>query len=190
MRPDFSILICSLESRAERLSKLVDFIVSSKYSGSTIEVLTEIDDGDVAVSDKRNKLLLRSNGEYVAFVDDDDTVSADYVSRILKAIEQKPDCVGIEGTIPIDGKEFLFSHSIEYAGWYSSGSVYYRTPNHLNPVRADIARSVRFKTGMRFGEDADYSRRLYSRLRSEVFLPGPIYFYNPSVPLVVGGPSK
>lgn len=187
MMPDFSILICSLESRSDRLVKLVDFLHSSKYSGGTIEVLTEIDDGTVAVSDKRNKLLLRAQGRYIAFVDDDDHVSGDYASKILEAICSGPDCVGIEGTVPIDGKEYLFSHSIDYAGWYSSGSVYYRTPNHLNPVKLDIARSVRFKAGMRFGEDADYSRRLRPRLRSEVFIHGPIYFYNPSRSLHSGG---
>jgi len=71
-------------------------------------------------------------------------------------------------------------HSIRYDRWYSEGTgddeVFYRPPNHLNPVQRDLARAARFPDRSH-GEDHEYSMRLRPLLRSERFLEGPIYFY-------------
>jgi len=40
----------------------------------------------MTIGAKRNQLLHRAKGDYVAFVDDDDLVSSDYVNKVLSAV--------------------------------------------------------------------------------------------------------
>jgi len=148
-----------------------------------VEVLTELDDGTRSIGWKRNALLDRASGEYVCFVDDDDIVSSDYVERILKATQSKPDCVGMHLLHFRDAvlKGFTY-HSVKYASWYeevdrSTGYLrFYRCPNHLNPVRREHALKCRFPD-CSFGEDRVYSMKLRKCLVTEEYVVEPIYFY-------------
>jgi len=179
-----SILICHLAGRAAELVELLDVLQPqvSAY-GDAVEIIIETDIGQATIGAKRNRLLDKAQGEYVAFVDDDDLVSEDYVERILAALEHRPACVGIEGVYTQGrqrGRPRRFVHSIRYDRWYSEGTgdaeVFYRPPNHLNPVARDLAATVRF-ADRSHGEDHDYSMRLRPLLQSEQFVEGPMYFY-------------
>jgi hypothetical protein len=72
-------------------------------------------------------------------------------------------------------------HSLRYVGWangqeWRHGHVYERTPNHLNPTKAEIVRRVPY-AGINFGEDRDYAERLRPMLKTEVFIDAPLYVY-------------
>jgi len=175
-----SILICHLKERKEQLSRLLKNL-DSQTAGRPIEIIVEVDNrGEHSVGEKRNILLRKAKGEYVSFIDDDDDVSETYVAKILEAIERShPDCIGITGKMFVACKgSALFKHSIVYAGWYESDGVYYRTPNHLNPVRRELALQVMFNDNMSIGEDRDYSERLIDLIETEEKLDEVIYFYD------------
>ena len=181
-----SILICTINGREEIFNKLYESIQAqlTEDKRNLVEIISLCDNKEITIGAKRNKLLTMARGEYVAFVDDDDTVSDDYVSKILDAIdngeEPNPDCIGMEGIILWEGSNRLFCHSINFQGWYTGpDAVFYRTPNHLNPVKRRIALQVRFKN-ISGGEDQDYSKRLRNFLRTENYIEDPIYFYVPS----------
>lgn len=126
---------------------------------------------------KRNHLLNCARGEYIVMVDDDDLVSPDYVAKILAATETKPDCIGISGKISFNGREERQWHiSKEFKSWYEHLGIYYRTPNHISPVRRELALQVMFPP-IHFGEDAEYSRNLLPLLKTEVIIPGNLYYY-------------
>jgi glycosyltransferase involved in cell wall biosynthesis len=168
-----------MPQRKEKLDLLVDKL-KEQGGAMQVEVLTECDSGEMCVGAKRNRLLERAQGEYVCFVDDDDDVTDDYVDKILEAIKSKPSCVGISGRIFYQGEWRLFHHSIEYGGWYTgTDGDFYRTPNHLNPVRREIALDAMFDESKGFGEDHDYSLRLRPLLETEIIIEEPIYIYNP-----------
>jgi glycosyltransferase involved in cell wall biosynthesis len=172
----FSILICTLDKRQTHLERLMKIL--QPQITEEVEVLTEKDNGEILIGAKRNKLLERASGSYVAFIDDDDRVDAQYVSKILSAIETEPDCVGIEGIMKTDGRNACkFIHSLRYREWFEKSGVYFRNPNHLNPVKREIALSVKFPE-LNHGEDHDYSKRLLEHLTKEVYINGPIYFYD------------
>jgi len=177
--PQLSILICHLISRAEQLAALRAKLDSQ--NDGRVEILVAGDNGEITVGAKRNDLLFRAAGDYVAFVDDDDDVSDDYIPAILKAVETKPDCAGIEGILKSNLGNAIFRHSIQFQGWYTGEDGFYRTPNHLNPVRRAIAQSIGFPA-QSFGEDQLYSDALRRRLRTEVYIDHPIYFYNKEYP--------
>jgi glycosyltransferase involved in cell wall biosynthesis len=172
-----SILICTLEDRRLKLERLLSELLP-QCEKKEVEVRIECDAGGMTVGEKRNKLLREASGEYITFVDDDDEVVEDYVDKILAELVYKPDCVGIVGVIlQPNKKKALFSHSIEYAGWYDDGRMYYRTPNHLNPVKREIALRVGFEN-KDFGEDMLYSNGIRPQLQTERYIEDPIYIYH------------
>lgn len=174
----FSILICSLFKRKGSLQRLLTIIDQQIKDRDDVECLTNTDDGLKPVGTKRNELLESATGDYIAFVDDDDIVSDDYVNKIVEAISVNPDVVGIEGIITENGQNpRKFIHSLQYKEWFEKDGIYYRNPNHLSPVRRDLALQARFPRDKYFGEDKDYSLRLLKYLKTEVYIPGPIYYY-------------
>jgi glycosyltransferase involved in cell wall biosynthesis len=175
MNKKLSILICSLSSRADKLQRLMT-VLEPQLNEHT-ELLIKTDNGEIPIGKKRNILLDESTGDYVAFVDDDDLVSDDYVRKILDAIQTNPDCCGMQGVITFQGRNpRMFIHSLKYKEWFEKNNVYYRCPNHLNPVKRSIALQVKFPE-TNFGEDRDFSTRLYPLLKEERFISGVIYHY-------------
>ena len=178
---DLSILICSIVERSSSLDRLL--ICLKPQLSDNVECLTEIDNKEKPIGAKRNNLIMRACGEYISFIDDDDLVSEDYIAKILNAIQSKPDCVGIEGIITFDGEHpRKFIHSIKCDSWHEKDNVYYRYPNHLNPIKRSIAREIAFPL-INFGEDKQYSDAIRPLLKTEVFIDGPIYHYLYSKPL-------
>lgn len=181
-----SILICSIKGRERLLRNLVN--VLGNQATDDIEILVEVDNKEISIGAKRNILLRKARGDYVVFIDDDDLVSDDYTSKILKAIETSPDCCAIEGEIDHmkrirEGRRFhrhrctqKFIHSIQYEKWFERDGIYYRCPNHLNPIKRKLVGQIMFPE-MNQGEDKDFSLRILSLLKTEVFIKGIIYYY-------------
>ena len=148
-----------------------------KQKTDEVEILVNSDNGKKKIGTKRNELLDQAQGDYVAFIDDDDFVSNDYVKLILEAIEKEPDCVGFKGKLTRDGQSAgIFIHSLKYKKWFQKGNQYYRCPNHLNPIKREFALKVKFPNSS-WGEDRDYSIGLRKYLEKEVFIDKILYFY-------------
>lgn len=176
-QPTLSILICTLDERKEQFEKLCEHLMKISHS-LPVEIIALGDNREKTVGTKRNILLEASKGEYIAFIDDDDGVSPCYCTEILKAVQTHPDCVGIEGLISSPGvKPAKFIHSVHYKTWSESNGVYYRSPNHLNPVKRQLANETRFPE-KNFGEDQEYSIQLRPKLKTEVYIPIQLYYYD------------
>lgn len=170
-----SILIPTLLSRDYLFHELLQSLQAQKTD--EVEICSHCDDGTLSIGEKRNDLLKMAMGDYIAFIDDDDAVAPDYVDSILKAIKDNPDVVGMEGVMTTDGHTPLkFIHSLEYKTWYEENGVFYRNPNHLNPVKRELALKAMFPEWSH-GEDKEYSMRLLPHLNKEVRIVGPIYYY-------------
>lgn len=173
-----SILICSLNvrKRQDSLQSLLNCL--EKQKTPEVEVLVEKDLGKMSIGHKRNILLKRATGDYISFVDDDDMVSYDYVEQILNATQSSPDCCGIWGILVFQSKNTRrkFVHSIQYNTWFEKDGIYYRCPNHLSPVKRELALQTSFHS-ISMGEDKDYSLRLYPLLKTEVMIEPTLYYY-------------
>lgn len=189
MEPTLSILIATMPSRCEPFSKLYREVarqvsVFADDLGGGIKHLTKIQivvDNSMQynIGVKRNKLLQQAKGEYIVFIDDDDHISPDYLRLILEACKSGSDCIGINGFITTNGhdkrKWFI---SKEYGRWFTGADgTYYRTPNHISPVKRELALKAGFPE-IAFGEDAEYSRRLLPLLKTETIITEPIYHYD------------
>ena len=76
-------------------------------------------------------------------------------------------------------QKMLFKHANKYGGHYRDGfGVQYRPTNHLNPVRTELAKQVRFPE-KDFGEDSDYCDKLYESglLKNEVIIEDKIMYH-------------
>lgn len=150
-----------------------------------IEILTDDREQPISVGAKRNSLLERATGEYVAFFDSDDDCCNNYIDLLLKAIESKPDCVSLKGIITIDGgKPEIFEHTLKYKAWKTNegakeGEVKYeRYPNHLNLIKSSIAKQFKFPE-KNFGEDKSWSDLVYQSglLKTEAYVDDILYYY-------------
>jgi hypothetical protein len=185
-----SILICTLPQRRLMMERLLRDLRTQierdlgldvhARSRRSVEILVDDREG-ISVGQKRQDLLESARGHYVAFVDDDDGVARDYVIRLVSALEDSQlsaDCASLVGVITENGgKPATFKHSIKYDGWYTKDGFHYRTPNHLNAVRRDLALQIGF-VSKNVGEDHDFSQRLRPLLQREVSTGDkPLYMY-------------
>ena len=178
MSKRLSILTVTMDGRQAVFQNLAR-VLRAQSSGD-VEMLANSDNGIKSIGQKRNELLQAAKGDYVVFVDDDDMVSPFYTYGILEALKSNPDCCGIEGIITlrnIGPKKFI--HSVQYQDWYEKDDIYYRCPNHLNPIKREIALDTMF-INKSWQEDKDFSEALKGKLKTEVYIKGPIYFYYPS----------
>lgn len=179
-----SVLICSLPSRRPSLERLLDYLWTQTNNfvaddGRTVEILVDDREG-ITIGEKRQALLERARGHFIAHIDDDDFIAHDYVDRVVGALCANPtaDCASLVGVMTTSG-EFSqrFEHSVVHAEWGEKDGVLVRNPNHLNAVRRDLALQVGFVSG-NHGEDHDFSMRLKPLLKSEASTgDAPLYFY-------------
>lgn len=178
-----SILIPTIQERESMLYKLLrELRQQIDESGHKDEIEIIIKKGSKSIGYKRNELLSDSKGEYVCFVDDDDFVSSIYIKELLSAIEKQPDCVSLRGVITWDGQNpELFEHSIKYSMYATTTNPikYERYPNHLNAIKASIAKRFKFPE-INHGEDTDWATQINESglLKNEIFIDKVLYHYN------------
>lgn len=178
-----SILIATMPIRKKTLENgilrsLIAQLWKHELNSVPIEVI--LDDSLLYnIGVKRNKLLQKAKGGYVVYIDDDDHISDNYVSLILQACKSEADCIGINGTITTNGHDLRkWFISKEYGKWFTGpDGTYYRTPNHISPVKRELALKTGFPE-IAFAEDAEYSRRLLPLLKTETIITQPIYHYD------------
>lgn len=180
--PLLSILVCTIPSRAGYLARLLSGLAPQIAPGA--ELLIASDAGEVSIGAKRQRLLEQARGEFVVFIDDDDTVADNYVARLLGAIRAHPDvdCVTFRSQRYCDGAyeaECIYSlanRTNDGCEERDGVRTYIRFPYHVTPVRRELALQVGFEE-LDHREDTDFAERLRPRLRSEVHLDDPLYTY-------------
>jgi glycosyltransferase involved in cell wall biosynthesis len=176
---DLSILILTLPTRIESYSNLIKNLNKQIIENNLInqvQILSLCDTKEISVGEKRNILLQKSVGRYVCFIDDDDLISDDYVIKIINATHFDTDVITFCGDYIENGVTTPFSISLRHRGNYNHPNIFYRLPNHLCPVKREIALQCHF-THKNFGEDSDYANMINNHLRNEYHLIDKLYFY-------------
>lgn len=179
---DFSILIPTMYSRASVFEKIYKEIHRqiTELTNVKIEVLYEIDNGEMTIGKKRNLLVSRANSKYLCFIDDDDIISPVFLKTFLPMLEDDYDCASFVGAYYNNGKFMkLFYHSIDNKKWYESNNCYLRPPSHLNMIKTEIVKQVSYKN-IRYREDYEFSMSIIESqlVKKEYKIPFiPIYHY-------------
>ena len=180
MTPKLSILIPTVPGREEFMDRIMRHVTDQAAYWPEIEICWSIGQRSVSIGMRRNELLQRAAGEYLCFIDDDDRIANNYIELVMAGITTNPDCCSLNGIITTDGKDPKpFKHSIDYDSMYERDGVYYRPPNHLNTVRASIAKQMVFPDWQR-SEDSNYCFQLQASglLKVEYKIEPPLYFYD------------
>ena len=184
----WSILICTLENRANFLTRLLDALVpqlgSSVQGGSgnykvitseNVQICILSDNKQMSVGEKRNKLIEASDGDYVSFIDDDDMVSPEYVQSVLRALKQQPDVVTFWAFRYHNGnKDRRVDYDIKYQQDLNPPQKYERLPNHLCVWKKSL--TLPYKE-ISYGEDADWAQRMKGRALTQVKIDKILYHY-------------
>ena len=182
---DISILIPTLYERRSLFDKAYDEITRqvSECPEIKVEVLYEVDNRELTLGAKRNRLVDRCTGKYHCFIDDDDIIAPYYLRTFVPMITSGVDydCAAFLGAHYDKGKfTKLFYHSLDFHSWFERPEAYYRTVSPMNLIRTSIVRQVRY-ADIRNTEDHEFSKRLHESglLKTEFKIDKtrPLYHY-------------
>lgn len=174
-----SILIPTLPLRIDSYTSLIKNIseqIKKNNLEDKVQILTFLDTKELSVGEKRNILLRSSVGKYVCFIDDDDIISEDYLQEIFNGISHDVDCITFLGEYVEQGFKKDFVISTMNRDNYNEPNCFYRLPNHLCPVKREIALSCLF-SNKNYGEDSDYASKINKYIKNEYHIRKKLYFY-------------
>ena len=179
-----SVLILSIPSRLEKcLIPTYNRLLNQIGNETCVEVLTLVDNKSMSIGEKRQALIQSSRGKWIAFLDDDDAVSEDYIATLIETLRTKPsDVITFEQHCSVNGKEFKvdFRMGNPHEGLKNNpdGSLgdIKRPPYHMCVWAAKIAKNIPFRA-VSYGEDIDWCSRMYPFVRSETHLDKVLHYY-------------
>jgi len=187
----FSILMLSIPERIASMTAAVKHLqeqADALGQGKAVEILVLLDNRSKSISEKRNDLLQMARGKYIAFLDDDDAVSKDYMSAILKAIDENDvDCISFNQWCSINGEPM----DVEFGIGNPHGQLWRdedgflgdikRPPYHMCLWRNTIAKSEEFNpvygANGQSSEDIDWLMRLYPKIQTEHHIEDALHGY-------------
>lgn len=164
MKNNLAILIPTTPDRHKLLDRLLKQIEPQIRGRHNVEVLINETAphklGGPTTGAKRNTLLDRARemgATHVAGIDSDDLISDRYFDVVMPGVYGDYDCCELWGQYYENGKQFNpFHHSIVHDHWWQDDRFYYRNPNHLNVIKLDLLKNIRFQDKT-IGEDGHFS---------------------------------
>lgn len=177
-----SILTPAVPSRLPRIEKLVREI-EIQIGSAPVEHLVLLDNKRRTVGEKRDALLRAARGQYVAYVDDDDWVHADYVKELLASISAHPgvDVITFQQHVTYNKSEGIVEFKLGNPNEaFVPGGITKRNAWHICAWRRALALQSGFPAS-NYGEDWAFAAPLCAvqNLR-EVHLPKILHYYHHS----------
>lgn len=172
----FSILIAAIPSRISLLTELLEKLELQRKPD--VEILVLMDNRKRSVGQKRTDLLNIANGEYIAFVDDDDTVSPDYIGTIITTLNNNPGVDVMTFTqitsFP-DGRKQTCKYSVNFE-YKSTDTEWKGIPAHTMVWRKDLVKNISFPH-IDCTEDVAWCKLASAQVTTEVSINKVLYFY-------------
>ena len=134
-----------------------------KFGNDNIKIV-HLKENSGGASKPRNIGLDLAVGEYIAFIDSDDLVTDDYILKIMKKIEKKPDIIFLSWC----SKEQEFIMQIKPPRW--NCAVWCRV------YKRDIIGNIRFDENLRIAEDWKFNEMI--KYKTSLCVKDIIYYYN------------
>jgi glycosyltransferase involved in cell wall biosynthesis len=164
-----SILTPTIPGREKQLQALqtrIEEQSSALKSSGQVEHLILSDNRKRSIGEKRQALVDIANGEYIAFCDDDDDVSDDYVLEILKAIETRADVITFNQKAIYNGLQSEVHFGIRNQdGQFNPGGITLRGPWHICAWNRQKVKGCVFGFS-NYGEDLVWSHQARKRIKT------------------------
>lgn len=197
-----SICICTLPERKKifdgLFSKLKNQILNTFLLPNNYEILYDATErGLITIGAKRNKLRNYAKGKYICFIDDDDTISGNYIDLITEAMMYNADIITFGIDNYFNGRyqsttfinRFLDEQNKETTNFLTTENIGLR-PNHifyhagsqyhLTPVKMEISLQIPFIDANN-NEDHEYSEGIKRFLQSEFHIGHVLYLIKQNV---------
>jgi hypothetical protein len=140
------------------------------------------DNLELPYGDKTGVLMRASRAQYVSCIDDDDLPGPGYLAWIWSALAGRPDFVGYPVRWTRDGQEQIpVSHSLRHGCWGAAGDgQLIRDLSEKNPIRRELALLGPWSGGYEAERRWAEAVRATGRVRTEVWVPEPLYWYRES----------
>ena len=175
-----SILILSIHKRKEFLDRIIselNYQIQNNKLENQVEVLTEIDNGELSIGIKRNSLKNKAIGEYICYIDDDDLVPEYYLKEIFAVINKGYDLINFFVEQKVDGvfkKIICPNTSIDYLE--VKDIFFWCNMLHLCPHKKQLAQSISFPN-INSWEDLAYSKELKKICKNNFRIEKTMYYY-------------
>ena len=183
-----------LESIINQDYKNVEIIVVDNGSqDSTINIVNDLQKKDTrikqylckekGVSNARNFGIQKASGDYIMFVDADDTIDKDMVTLMLKnAMDKKCDIVKCSFKIIQNEREENFClkegiYTINKKFWQKFFSTYNYNQVWGQLINSKICKQIKFDSNLFMAEDYLFNYYLYKKQKEIYVMESPLYNY-------------
>ena len=183
-KKDILWIICILtiperEEKLNRLLKLLEQYCPYLYKNRLLVTINH-DNKVKSIGKKRQECLDSCTAKYISFVDDDDIISESYLRKLLLIMDTYDyDGIGFCGMFYYKNEpSLLFCHSAANLDSFRDNIKQNRPLNHLNPIKADIAKQIGFPD-ISDGEDSNFWERLAKSnlLKTHTYIEEIMYHY-------------
>tara|TARA_R110000868_G_scaffold278865_1_gene538952 strand:+ start:859 stop:1440 length:582 start_codon:yes stop_codon:yes gene_type:complete len=178
--PILSILTPTIRGRESQVTALQEKIASqigTQYGVPMVEHLTLSDNRARSIGAKRQALLDIARGKYIAFCDDDDDVSNDYVARLLEAAESNADAITFRQRAIYNGIESEVHFGIKHRdGAFNPGGVTIRAPWHVCAWKREVVAGCLFGES-NYGEDLEWCLQARKRAKTATHIDAVLHTY-------------
>lgn len=171
----WQILIPTIPHRHDRLCELLEVFDNQMQPG--VSVLVYRDNLEASLPAKFQALMDATTADYVSYIADDDSVSPDFIPRVLTAMSSRPDQVGFKVRYTEAGVlQLPVYHWLRCGGWYTTPVGYYRDYMFFNPHRRECVQQVKFR-GLVCDEEWAEDVRALGTVKTGVFIDDEIFYY-------------
>ncbi len=182
-RPSLSVLIPATPKRIVSclcpLLSILEAQVARLDQPQKVEILTFLDNRMRTIGEKRDALVQMSRGEFVAFCDDDDLVSDDYLQLLTDTIDvatPRTSVITFDQRAVVNGVEAICSFSLKHPNEPFKQPAFKRSAWHVCAWRGDMARRVRFPS-TNYGEDWNWAKHLVMDATGEIHISKVLHTY-------------
>lgn len=155
-----SILTPAVPSRFQGPALRLCAKLYKQIGNHPVEHLVFLDNKRRTVGEKRDALLRMAKGDYVAYVDDDDDISDDYVAELLAAFESEPDVVTFNQHCTVNDLQFEVQFKLGNPNEAPYGcATIKRNAWHVCAWKRTLAIQSSFPANS-YGEDWQYAAKL------------------------------
>lgn len=185
-----SILIATTPERNERFTVLYNELMRQKTAFDTLhDTLGELEvvvnsgakflDGGLSIGKKREALVKDANGEYLCFLDDDESISPNYVETLMRLCYQDADVCTFKAVVKMENFWALVDMKLIYTvnDQLSPDYTVRRPPWHICPVRSKFAKLFHFPD-INAAEDFEWMKKVLTRCTTEAHTDKIIFQYN------------
>lgn len=184
-----SILICTVPERSkmffalcDKINRQIAYCQTVHPSLGRVELIFDdskkFAEGGLSIGKKREALVKRAEGYYLAFVDDDEDVAPNYVETILRFAQYNADIITFRNFTILGGYWMLIDMSLFYSDDQPSPKfTVRRKPWHCCPVKRTFAQLYDFQD-INYGEDSEWMSKVLTHCTNEAKTDAILHMYN------------